>query len=130
MENHYDVIVLGVGSMGAATCWALSRRGLKVLGLERYSVPHRMGSHHGETRMIRQAYFEHPDYVRLLHHAYAAWLEIIKSNMTVDAELQSKSPPTPDDDCVYICDTSLPLKVLFISKQIFQTLIRLWLKTS
>lgn len=76
MENHYDVIVLGVGSMGAATCWALSRRGLKVLGLERYSVPHRMGSHHGETRMIRQAYFEHPDYVRLLHHAYAAWRDL------------------------------------------------------
>ena len=38
----YDVIVIGVGGMGAATCWHLARRGIRVLGLERSDIPHAM----------------------------------------------------------------------------------------
>ena len=67
----YDVIVLGVGGMGSATAYHLARRGVRVLALERFAVPHEMGSSHGITRIIRLAYFEHPSYVPLLLRAYA-----------------------------------------------------------
>jgi sarcosine oxidase len=73
MDKHYDVIVVGVGSMGAATCHRLARQGIKVLGLEQANIPHTGGSHHGGSRMIRQAYFEHPDYVALLQAVYPLW---------------------------------------------------------
>ena len=67
---HYDVIVIGVGGMGSATVHELVRRGKRVLGIERYSIPHEYGSSHGLTRIIRLAYLEHPSYVPLLHRAY------------------------------------------------------------
>ena len=72
-ENHFDVIVLGVGSMGSSTCYHLAKRGAKVLGLEQFSIPHERGEHGGQSRLIRKAYFEHPDYVPLLERAYANW---------------------------------------------------------
>ena len=62
----YDVIVIGVGAMGSAACRDLARRGRRVLGLERFDIPNSMGSSHGESRLIRLCYFEHPDYVPLL----------------------------------------------------------------
>jgi sarcosine oxidase len=71
--NHYDAIVIGVGSMGASACWFLSERGLKVLGLEQFDIVHEKGSHTGQSRIIRKAYFEHPDYVPLLERAYQHW---------------------------------------------------------
>jgi sarcosine oxidase len=74
--SSYDVIVIGVGAMGAATCWRLARRGVRVLGIEQFSIVHDLGSSHGHTRMIRLAYYEHPDYVPLLRRAYALWDEI------------------------------------------------------
>src|SRR5215204_5621131 len=69
--TSYDVIVVGVGAMGAATCDQLARRGVRVLGLEQFGLVHGLGSSHGHTRMIRLTYYEHPDYVPLLHRAYA-----------------------------------------------------------
>ena len=72
----YDAIVLGVGGMGAAACYHLARRGRRVLGLERFDVPHAMGSSHGTTRIIRLAYYEHPSYVPLLRRAYELWREL------------------------------------------------------
>ena len=75
-NKYFDVIVLGVGSMGSATCFHLARRGLKVLGLEQFSIPHDQGSHAGQSRIIRKAYFEHPDYVPLLERAYQNWQDL------------------------------------------------------
>ncbi len=75
MGEVYDVIVAGVGGMGSATCWQLARRGQRVLGLERFDIPHAMGSSHGLNRIIRMAYFEHPSYVPLLRRAYELWRE-------------------------------------------------------
>ncbi|MCZ6671907.1 MAG: N-methyl-L-tryptophan oxidase [Verrucomicrobia bacterium] len=75
-NNHFDVIVLGVGSMGSAACYHLAKRGIKVLGLEQFDIPHNQGSHHGKSRMIRKAYYEHPDYVPLLERAYELWDEL------------------------------------------------------
>jgi sarcosine oxidase len=71
----YDTIVVGMGGMGSAAAFHLARRGQRVLGLERFDIPHRMGSSHGVNRIIRLAYFEHPDYVPLLRRAYANWRE-------------------------------------------------------
>ncbi len=72
-NRHFDVIVAGVGTMGAAACYHLAKRGVSVLGLEQFDIPHQRGSHHGHSRMIRQSYFEHPDYVPLLKRAYELW---------------------------------------------------------
>jgi sarcosine oxidase len=67
---RYDVIVIGVGSMGSATCYHLAKAGIKVLGLEQFEIPNELSSHTGQSRIIRKAYFEHPDYVPLLERAY------------------------------------------------------------
>ncbi|HWB86186.1 MAG TPA: N-methyl-L-tryptophan oxidase [Bryobacteraceae bacterium] len=76
MAEFYDAIVLGLGAMGSASLYHLARRGYKVLGLERFSIPHEMGSSHGVTRIIRLAYYEHPSYVPLLFRAYELWREL------------------------------------------------------
>ncbi|MCK8787060.1 N-methyl-L-tryptophan oxidase [Roseomonas sp. NAR14] len=73
---RYDVIVVGIGGMGSAAAWQLARRGRRVLGLERYDIPHAMGSSHGISRIIRLPYYEDPAYVPLLRRAYALWREI------------------------------------------------------
>jgi sarcosine oxidase len=70
------VIVLGLGGMGSATLFHLARRGLRVLGLERYDLVHEYGSSHGLTRIIRLAYWEHPTYVALLRRSYELWREL------------------------------------------------------
>jgi sarcosine oxidase len=71
--DRYDVVVVGVGGMGSAALHHLARRGKRVLGLERFDLLHEHGSSHGLTRIIRLAYFEHPDYVPLLRRAYELW---------------------------------------------------------
>src|SRR5262245_11766417 len=73
MNTSFDVIVIGVGSMGSSACYFLSKRGYKVLGLEQFDIAHEFGSHAGQSRIIRKAYFEHPDYVPLLNRAYESW---------------------------------------------------------
>ncbi|MDP9173501.1 MAG: N-methyl-L-tryptophan oxidase [Planctomycetota bacterium] len=78
LKNNFDVIVVGVGTMGSAACYQLARRGARVLGLERFDIPHGMGAAAGFSRMIRLAYFEHPDYVPLLRRSYALWEELAK----------------------------------------------------
>jgi sarcosine oxidase len=71
-----DVIVVGVGGLGSAALFHLARRGLRVLGIERFGVPNELGSSHGVTRIIRLAYYEHPSYVPLLRRAYELWREL------------------------------------------------------
>lgn len=76
MPRSTDVIVVGLGAMGAAAARALSRRGLSVLGIDRFAPPHALGSSHGDSRIIREAYFEHPAYVPLVQRAYLLWEEL------------------------------------------------------
>lgn len=71
-----DVIVIGVGAMGGAALAHLARRGQRVLGIEQFDINHDRGSSHGDTRIIRRAYFEHPDYVPLVDRAYELWAEL------------------------------------------------------
>jgi monomeric sarcosine oxidase len=72
----YDAIVLGTGGIGSAAVYELARRGVRALGIDRFNPPHDKGSTHGQSRVIRQAYFEHPDYVPLLLESYRLWREL------------------------------------------------------
>jgi sarcosine oxidase len=75
-RERFDSIVVGVGGMGSAALFHLARRGGRVLGLERFGIPHELGSSHGVTRIIRLAYYEDPAYVPLLRRAYELWREL------------------------------------------------------
>jgi len=73
---QFDVAIVGLGAMGSAAAWHLARRGLRVLGIDRHHPPHHFGSSHGLTRIIREAYYESPEYVPLVRRAYALWDEL------------------------------------------------------
>jgi sarcosine oxidase len=76
LDKRYDAIVVGIGGMGSATAYHLARRGQRVLGLERFQIPHALGSSHGITRIIRLAYYEDPSYVPLLQRSFELWREL------------------------------------------------------
>jgi len=76
LSKTFDVIVVGLGAMGSAASYHLSAQGLRVLGLDRFKPPHTLGSSHGLTRVIREAYFEHPSYVPLVQRAYELWADL------------------------------------------------------
>jgi len=72
----YDVAVIGLGAMGSAALMNLARRGVRAVGIEQFAPGHDQGSSHGETRIIRLGYFEHPSYVPLLRRTYTLWREL------------------------------------------------------
>lgn len=76
ISSSYEAIVVGLGAMGGAAAYHLARRGQRVVGFDRFRLPHTQGSSHGETRIIREAYFEHPVYVPLVQRAYDLWGEL------------------------------------------------------
>src|SRR5437762_8554667 len=80
MTQTFEVIIAGLGAMGSAAAYHLARRGQRVLGLDRFTPPHTFGSSHGQTRIIREAYFEHPLYVPLVQRAYELWAEAEKAS--------------------------------------------------
>lgn len=73
---HYDCLVIGLGGMGSSALYHLARRGLRVCGVEQFDPVHDRGSSHGQHRVFRKAYFEHPDYVPLLQSAERLWREL------------------------------------------------------
>lgn len=79
----FDVLVLGVGGMGAAALAHLAGRGLSAIGVEQDDVPSLRGSSVGQTRIIRKAYYEDERYVPLLHRAYELWHELEKEGETL-----------------------------------------------
>jgi sarcosine oxidase len=74
--DRHDVVVVGVGGMGSAATYHLARRGLDVLGIEQYDVPHSKGSSHGSTRIVRLVQQEDPSYVPLAKRAYELYREL------------------------------------------------------
>src|SRR5262245_55039746 len=99
MSERYDVIVIGLGGMGSAAAWRLAERGLRVLGLEQFAPGHDLGSSHGHTRIIRQAYYEHPDYVPLVRRAYQGWYELeqaVGELLLAEAPCLSVGPPASE----------------------------------
>ena len=75
-DSTHDVAVLGLGGMGSAALAELARRGIDVVGIDRWRPPHDLGSSHGQSRIFRVAYFEHPDYVPLARRAGDLWREL------------------------------------------------------
>ena len=93
---RFDVIVVGLGGIGSAAAFHLAARGARVLGLDRFPIAHDRGSSHGQTRLIRRAYFEHPHYVPLLDRAYALWRELearTGRRLLVESGLMLAGPP-------------------------------------
>jgi sarcosine oxidase len=78
----FDVIILGLGAMGSAAAHHLTQRGKRVLGIDQFTPPHNRGSSHGGSRMIRQAYWESPDYIPLVLRAYELWRRLEKDTGT------------------------------------------------
>jgi sarcosine oxidase len=72
-RTSYDVVVAGLGGFGSATAYHLASRGLRVLGLDPHPAGHDQGASHGESRIVRQAYFEGSAYVPLLRRTYELW---------------------------------------------------------
>jgi sarcosine oxidase len=73
LSERFDAIVVGMGVMGSAVAYHLSARGARVLALDMYDPPHARGSSHGESRIIREAYFEDPRYVPLVRRSFELW---------------------------------------------------------
>lgn len=71
-----DVIVIGLGAMGSAACYQLAKRGAKVIGIDRYSPPHTLGSTRGDTRITRQAIGEGEHFVPFALRSHEIWREI------------------------------------------------------
>ena len=100
-HNTYDAIVLGVGGMGSAAAFELARRGRRVLGLEQFALGHDRGSSHGHTRIIRKAYYEHPDYVPLVLRAYDRWRDLERRcGRTLLTECPCLSIGRPDGELI------------------------------
>ncbi len=76
MIPHFDVAIVGLGAMGSSAALHLARRGARVLGLDRFAPPHRLGSSHGYVRLIREAYYEDPLYVPLVRRSFELWREL------------------------------------------------------
>ena len=78
----YDCIVIGFGGVGSAAMREAAKHGWRVLGIDRFGPAHDRGSSHGQTRMIRRAYYEHPNYVPLANRAFEMWDELNKRHRT------------------------------------------------
>lgn len=75
-QGRAEVIVIGGGTMGTAAGWALAKMGHEVIVLEQFEHVHTMGSHGGNTRIIRHAYAEGADYVPLVLEADNLWQKL------------------------------------------------------
>jgi len=91
--------VVGLGAIGSAALRVLAKRGVRVLGIERFALGHDQGSSHGESRIIRLGYFEHPSYVPLLRRTYALWRELeaeAKTKLLHITGIAEMGPPDSD----------------------------------
>ncbi len=96
MIGSFEVAVVGLGAIGSQTLAALASRGISAIGLDRYAPPHDRGSSHGRSRLIRFAYFEHPDYVPLVRRAMQLWSDLERDSgrsLFVRTGLLQSGPP-------------------------------------
>jgi len=75
-EQNFEVAVVGLGIMGSCALWRLARRGVAVVGLDRFDPPHALGSSHGHSRILRRVQFEGDEYVPLANRAFELWSEL------------------------------------------------------
>ncbi|WP_432777143.1 N-methyl-L-tryptophan oxidase [Brevibacillus gelatini] len=114
----YEVIIVGAGSMGMAAGYYLARRGISTLLIDAFDPPHTMGSHHGDTRIIRHAYGEGRQYVPFALRAQEMWAELEQAS-GVKLFNQTGVLSAGAHDCAFLWEVresaerySLPLEVL------------------
>ncbi|SFJ77312.1 N-methyl-L-tryptophan oxidase [Thermoflavimicrobium dichotomicum] len=118
MKKHYDVIVVGAGSMGMSAGYYLTKKGLNVLLIDAYDPPHTYGSHHGDTRIIRHAYGEGRQYVQLVLRAQELWDQLAEeSGYSLFAKtgvlcIGPQHTPFMDEMIASANEFSLPLEIL------------------
>jgi len=76
MIETFDIMVAGLGANGSAALYHLAKTNQSIIGIDKFTPPHTHGSSHGESRIIRQAYYEDPIYVQLLKEAYKYWSDL------------------------------------------------------
>jgi sarcosine oxidase len=76
MPTRYDTLVIGLGAMGSAALYQLAKAGQRVLGIDQFAPPHRLGSSHGETRITRLACGEGPEYTQFARRSHEIWREL------------------------------------------------------
>src|SRR5271170_229535 len=95
-SEEFDIIILGLGAMGAASLYQCAKRGRKVLGIDQFSPPHTRGSSHGDTRITRQAIGEGDYLSNFSLRSYEIFRELErrtgKSLLTVTGGLMISSP--------------------------------------
>jgi sarcosine oxidase len=74
--RSFDAIVLGLGAMGSAAVYHLAKKGCRVVGLDRFSPPHPLGSTHGDTRITRLAIGEGEQYTPLALRSHELWRQL------------------------------------------------------
>jgi sarcosine oxidase len=80
MRCDYEYIVLGLGGLGSAAAYWLSRRaGANVLGLEQFELGHVRGESQDHSRIIRLSYHA-LNYIALAKRAYECWDEVAREN--------------------------------------------------
>ncbi len=72
----FEVAIVGLGAVGSAAAWHLARRGVRVVGFDRFAPPHTHGSSHGESRITRKAIGEGDAYVPLVLRACELFREL------------------------------------------------------
>jgi sarcosine oxidase len=97
VERH-DAVVVGVGGMGSAATYHLARRGVDVVGIERFDVPHTRGSSHGGSRIVRLVQHEDPSYVPLARRALDRYRELETATgrdlLTITGSIHAGAPGT------------------------------------
>lgn len=95
-SNPLDCLVVGLGGIGSTALFYARQLGWSVHGIDQFGVAHDRGSSHGQTRIIRTAYFEHPNYVPLTKRAFGLWEEAqanAKQNLLTKCGLLQVGPP-------------------------------------
>jgi sarcosine oxidase len=105
MKDSYTHVVLGLGGLGSAACYWLSRRaGTDVLGIEQFELGHGRGESQDHSRIIRKTYHTVP-YVRFAEHAYEAWGTVEEDSgeqlVLKTGELNFWPPKTTLDEAAY-----------------------------
>ncbi|MFI8221666.1 N-methyl-L-tryptophan oxidase [Pseudomonas sp. NPDC085632] len=76
MSERCEVVVLGLGAMGAAAVYQLAKAGVNVVGIDRHHPPHNLGSSHGDTRITRLSVGEGAQYVPIVRNSHRIWREL------------------------------------------------------
>lgn len=100
----WDAVVIGLGGVGSFALSALSKKTSNILGIERFVRGHDRGSSHGASRIYRQAYFEHPNYVPWIQYSIKEFQRLEKvHNVKLLHECGTLIMEEPDGHVIDAC---------------------------